>query len=75
MMDWEAMEEVILGRDAVPLPQMITIDYRSATGKLYHTRHRLDRTSTGTLTLEFDKSAVLRLQTSESPGSADIRSE
>jgi hypothetical protein len=67
MMPWAAVEEIVFGAKAIPLPQMLTINYWSATGKLYETVQRLDLTAANTtLTLEFDRCGLLDLQ-SKSP--------
>ena len=65
MIPWDALEEVVFGAKAIPLPQMLTIQYRSAAGKLYETVQRLDLTAANTtLTLEFDRCGPLDLSRS-----------
>ena len=59
MMTWQAVEEVIFVHGAISLPQMLTINYRSATGKVYETVQRLDGRTAETLDLEFDKSRLV----------------
>ena len=59
LMTWQSVEEVIFGSGAISLPQMLTINYRSATGKAYETVQRLDGRTVESLNLEFDKSRLI----------------
>lgn len=68
MATWETIEEAILRQGAVPLPQMLTVNYRSAGGHLYYTKRRLDRTADLTLNLEFDRCGILDLSTVNEEG-------
>ncbi|MCZ2152989.1 MAG: hypothetical protein LC114_03640 [Bryobacterales bacterium] len=59
MMTWQAIEELIYIRQVISLPQMLTVNYRSATGKVYETVQRLDGRTPETTDLEFDKTRLV----------------
>jgi hypothetical protein len=61
VLGWDALEEVIFGHEAISLPQMISINFQSATGKPYHTAQRLDGDAPDTLRFEFHRSGAMRL--------------